>query len=85
MADKAQRFGSRKAPTQKSTPKSTPKLMGAKEDTNWQARDDAEAIARAAAIKADPTRRSAAAKEAGKMADEKAAHLRALRGLARSR
>lgn len=83
MADKAQRFGSRKAPAQKSISKAPEKGANPSSD-NWQARQDAEAIAQAAAIKADPARRSAAAKEAGKMANERAVHLRALRGLARS-
>lgn len=84
MANKAQRIGGpRKAPAQKANPVRMTSPMKMNGEDNWRARDDAETIARAAAIKADPGRRAAAAKEAGKMADERGAQVRALRGLAK--
>ncbi len=49
---------------------------------DYMARDDAQTVARAHAIKSDPVRREAASRAASKMADEKAAELRGLRSIA---
>jgi len=54
-------------------------------DKEWQARNDAETLARAASIKNDVKRMKAAAIQASIMADEKAAELSGLRSVARKK
>jgi hypothetical protein len=76
------KLGGKKA-AQKATPVKVTNKVSMKEDEDWKARDDAQTVARAHAIKADPERRARAAKEAKKLADEKAAELRGLRSISR--
>lgn len=59
-------------------------MTPAKSEKDWQAENDAETLARAAEIKADKKRMSAAASAAKKMVDDAAVRTKALKRVART-
>jgi hypothetical protein len=83
MADKATRIGARKGPRSEKSKGNMVSIGKIEGHDAYMAEDDARTIARAHAIKADPDRAKRAGLAAHKMAEEKAAELRGLRGIAR--